>query len=744
MMSFLSPLALFGLATLAVPIVIHLFKPKRVRVVSFSSLRWLRASQQRLSKRIQWHQLLLFLLRAATLALLVLAAARPMLMRRGGSRSAQRFVIIDATRSMGYESPQGPNALVRAKGVAVDLLSEGGAGDHSAVCVVGNQARALGPLTPDPSVFLDAIAKLNVEAGELPLTDALRLIPLFQRGKPPPELIELFFLTCNLDASWRQSDIRAFIRDANCPVRVTVLSMADADLQNAWIVAADVLQGPTPQTQLLRVQIQANDAQITKRTVNLTGVHGFPDTKREVVLEAGRPSWATFELPSNPENEWKTGLLSLAPADSLPDDDRLWVDLAPRGQQTVLLIEAETTQVRELRPAFHLRTALETLAETTPGRFGLLYRTPDELQEQDLQRADWIFWVEPKAISASALAALKARVGAGAGVAIFAGPTTDLAYCNDALFAEPPADALLTRKFDGIVTAGEKQPRVKLTGIQWLHPLLAPFADPVYGDLPRAMFNAYVKLVDPGTVARDRVLATFPDQTPAILESDFGAGRVLLINATANDAWSDFPRHRGFLPWVDGLLGHLNGTAHGRRLNVGDSAYLLLGEFQETRPLRFTDPGGKSLQVTVQPRAGKRVVQSAPLIQPGVYTLSYTTAQGETVEEPVIVQVGRAQSRLVPADPEVLEEWWAPSAFSLVVPETQTRGQGGGMLRNSLELIFLCLALALFFCETILASQLCPRANPKIESASTVAMRGFFRGQMDAPANPEAAGEDGP
>ena len=53
MFGFLAPAALLGMALLAVPILLHLFKPKKVRRTPFSSLRWLRASQQRLSKRIQ-------------------------------------------------------------------------------------------------------------------------------------------------------------------------------------------------------------------------------------------------------------------------------------------------------------------------------------------------------------------------------------------------------------------------------------------------------------------------------------------------------------------------------------------------------------------------------------------------------------------------------------------------------------------------------------------------------------------
>ena len=738
MLSFLSPLALFGLAVLAVPVVIHLFKPKRVRVVPFSSLRWLRESQQRLSKRVQWHQLLLFLLRAGTLALLVLAAARPLLARRGGGGAAHRVVVIDAGRAMGYEGARGINAMTRAKSVAVDLLSEAAAGDLSSVCIVGETARALGPLTPDPSVFLDALARLNAEAGERPVTEALRLVPLLQRGKPRPERIELFFLTANLDASWRQSEIRDFLNDTPVPARVTVLSMAESDLQNAWIASADHLQGLTPGTQVLRVRVQANDAQITRRTVRLSGVKGMPDAEQDVALEAGRTAWATFELPVHDAAGVRTGLLTLSPSDALPDDDRYWVDLAPRGRQTLLLIEAETTQVRELQPAFHLRTALATLAEAAPGRFRVNVRAPEALQERDVMQADWVLWIDPRPVADDALAALRRRVQAGAGLALFLGPTTDFAFCNQALFQTASAeDSLLPRRLGETVAAGQGQPRVRLAGVVWSHPLLSPFADPVYGDLARVNFNAYARMEATAT-GRDRVLAAFPDDTPAILEADVGAGRVLVLNTSANDAWSDFPRLRGFLPWVDGLLVHLGGAPHGRNLGVGDAATFVLADLHENRPVQLLAPDGRPVNISLEARAGRRIVQSAPLSQPGIHTLRYTSGTGEAIERPVIVQTGRMQSRLMPMDAEVLEAWWAPAPLSVVVPETASRLYAGGTLRNSLERVLLLLAVVLFFCETLLASHLCPRANPRITSASTIAKRGFFRDQAQAAAPPGA------
>src|SRR5580704_16959305 len=115
-MTFLAPAALIGILLLAIPVVAHLFKPRKMRQTPFSSLRWLKQTQQRLSRRIQWHQWLLFLVRAACIAFLVLALGKPLIGFWGDSRPIDRVLIIDGSRSMDYRAPGLPSPWQRAQG----------------------------------------------------------------------------------------------------------------------------------------------------------------------------------------------------------------------------------------------------------------------------------------------------------------------------------------------------------------------------------------------------------------------------------------------------------------------------------------------------------------------------------------------------------------------------------------------------------------------------------------------------
>lgn len=125
-MNFLNPLFLIALSAVAVPIIIHMFSRRRVPVIPFSTLRFLRRSDRRSMRRINFRRLLLLLLRVAGVALVALAFARPVL--RGGiaalfpvTGSKAVCIMLDRSYSMGVEEDEGL-LFDRAKSILADIL----------------------------------------------------------------------------------------------------------------------------------------------------------------------------------------------------------------------------------------------------------------------------------------------------------------------------------------------------------------------------------------------------------------------------------------------------------------------------------------------------------------------------------------------------------------------------------------------------------------------------------------------
>src|SRR5687768_17701168 len=104
-MGFLAPLYVAGLLAVALPVIFHLIRRTPHGRQEFGSLMFLSPSPPRLTRRSRLTNIILLLLRAAALALLALAFARPFFQRNedlSTSRAAGKrvAVLVDTSASM--------------------------------------------------------------------------------------------------------------------------------------------------------------------------------------------------------------------------------------------------------------------------------------------------------------------------------------------------------------------------------------------------------------------------------------------------------------------------------------------------------------------------------------------------------------------------------------------------------------------------------------------------------------------
>jgi hypothetical protein len=125
-MSFLQPLALFGLIGAAIPPLLHLMGRKVPPIVSFPPIRYLSETERKHSRRLKLRNLLLLILRTVVIALIALAAARPVAnMGLGGTHSPTAVslivdnslssgAVIEGRRILDFLVEQGQHVLDRA------------------------------------------------------------------------------------------------------------------------------------------------------------------------------------------------------------------------------------------------------------------------------------------------------------------------------------------------------------------------------------------------------------------------------------------------------------------------------------------------------------------------------------------------------------------------------------------------------------------------------------------------------
>jgi len=108
----------------------------------------------------------------------------------------------------------------------------------------------------------------------------------------------------------------------------------------------------------------------------------------------------------------------------------------------------------------------------------------------------------------------------------------------------------------------------RLEGWEVDHPVFSPFADPQYGDLRRLTFRSITAMKpDAGT----RVLATFQDGSPALIQRDHGNGKVLWFASACDRDWGDWPTSRLYVPLVHQLLGYLTGLTEGGPIRLRET-----------------------------------------------------------------------------------------------------------------------------------------------------------------------------
>ncbi|HNM26701.1 MAG TPA: BatA domain-containing protein, partial [Saprospiraceae bacterium] len=122
-MQFVFPYFLAALATLAIPIIIHLFYFRRFKKVYFTNVRFLKEVKEETSNRQKLRNLLVLLMRCLAIIFLVLAFAQPFIPRSGAVKKGEKAVSIFVDNSFSMNALSKDAALLElAKKRARDIV----------------------------------------------------------------------------------------------------------------------------------------------------------------------------------------------------------------------------------------------------------------------------------------------------------------------------------------------------------------------------------------------------------------------------------------------------------------------------------------------------------------------------------------------------------------------------------------------------------------------------------------------
>ncbi len=562
---FTNAFLLAALAGLGIPVLIHLLLKRRNQRLKFSTLRFFETQDTKSTSRRKLRNLFLLLLRLLIFALIVLAFARPYLpeMLGGPARRPRRQVALVLDRSLSLTAKDaGGVRWEAALKAARDALGSLGDDDRAAIVGAAGRAEVLAAFAPAP-VTLQKLGTLSPEASTSDLADGIR-----EAARLVASSDDAFESSIVVVSDLQRSAVGS-LASAPLPkdLPVTFLPVGEAVPANLAVSALEVVSSETNAP----FATVSNFGDATASATAEFRLDGKPVWSRPVTLVAGGATNLDL-LPPRLEPGWHEAEVRLKGGDALAADDvRVAAFLVPSPVR-VLVVENRTAVRTFEEQSFFVMAALDPFhggTNAATGRFALEQVRPEtlaaKLQAAPKPGADggraWDAVVLPavKTLPPGAVTALSAFVKAGGGLVLFGGDSLASSRFN-AEFA-----GLLNLQVGEPVKADEDLPW-RLGDFDRKNPVFSVFAADGSGTPAVAEFTRRHP-VQPG--AGVSILARFDDGIPLVLEARAGAGRVLFANTSADTAWTDWQKHKSFVPWLVSAVAHVAGRDEDRLVEAG-------------------------------------------------------------------------------------------------------------------------------------------------------------------------------
>jgi len=531
-MAFLTPFFLLGLGAIAVPVLVHLIQREKKRVVEFPSLMFVRRIPYQSVRRRRIRHWALLLLRAAAVALIVFAFARPF-MRQGAVAAAavggarEIVIALDQSASMGYG-----DHWARATDAARAIVRGMGADDRATLVLFAKNAEENMRATADRSRLEAAINAAKVSSGATRFGPALKLAESIL-SRSPIKRREAVLISDFQQTGWSGSEEVRFPEGT----RVSTVSVASPHTANLSVPSVSFARASFSGQERITVTAglsNKGDDALKDVPVTLTiDGHEIQTEKASVAAHAsGSVSFTQFTLTGpNVRGTIHAG------TDLLPADNNFHFVLTPSAPVSLVVVDsgASSTSSLFLSKALSIgSTPAFQLDETSAVRL-----TPAAFEKRSV-----VILNDTTFPPAAGGGALKRFVERGGGLLVVAGDHTTW----------PPGDAdLLPGKLGATVDRISGRSG-SLGYLDYSHPVFEVFKAPRSGDFSAAHVFRYRALqAGPG----DRVLARFDDGAVAAAEKKVGAGRVIVWTSTLDDSWTDIGVKPIFLPLVHQVARYL-------------------------------------------------------------------------------------------------------------------------------------------------------------------------------------------
>lgn len=640
----LAPVFLWGLAALSVPLAIHLMHSPRARLIDFPSIRFLLACQRKATRRSRLKNIILMILRMLILALLAWGLSQPYRENEESNvlpdAPVSMVVVLDNSYSMGYVD-KGTSRFERAREAAIGLVNTLKPGDEVAVVLMNEKADpCVRQLTTNLENVKTALRGIELSVlgtnADPALREALRLVAKAgsaaaaaelsvpgAEGKEAEEIKEevkdeeakrrrrqeIHVLTDLQGYSWDAVVKSGFLKTVDTKARIYVSHFGRPGSPNSYIAKATVTAGG-PEEATVTAEVRASGAGAPGNIITLN-VNGKNVTQEAFAVRPGQPVSVPLAARFAEAGTYRC-VLTLQD-DALAVDDRYHFTVEVGERSRVLVVDGDPSAVSYLAETFYLGSALNPGGDLGVGGASVIDARIiplSRLATESFDELRCIILCNVAGVEGSILARIENFLREGGGLLIFCGGNTTAAEYNAWQFLPLSLTQRLgdptKRKSFGL---GEQRGDHKV------------FARGI--DLRSARFFVCYGSNRSSTKDGARVIASFDNGQPALVEGVFGQGKVLLYTSTCDLAWTNLPLRRAFLPWLYQMIYYLSSqdtTASAFRLKQPVKFQALAAQYKKA--ITVTGPDGKRVVLRPQIRRGYAEAVYTATEKPGLYHVS--------------------------------------------------------------------------------------------------------------------------
>lgn len=590
-MNLLHPWFLIGLAAVGLPVAVHYLTRPRPRVLPLSTIRFVREAVQQRRARHRLRDWIVLLLRAAAVALLVLAFARPLIGAKPVTSdepgNAVRVVVLDQSQSMAAVS-NGVQAFERARTAAAAHLGYA-PGLQADLILAGARPRATFPApSANFGAIREALASAAPRAEALNLKAAIDAAGEILAKAPPGRRRELVVVSDFQRSNWVAADFSPLPKETAIELESVAPKQAPANLA--------VLRVGTPgrveQGREAKLEVEIGNYSATPRDVQVEVSVAGASYRLAGHCSPGMTSVLSTDIVLT-AGGWQGGEARLVGAqDALAADDARSFVLDVRPPLTYLLITRDPAQPHVSASQFLERALVPN--KPRDGRQGerIVRADPDSLDRERVAAADVIVLDHPGRLSSESTKLLASVLRRGRGMLYVTAEPIDasnLSLLADAAGSDlkmpvqfvPPAAGAAR---DGLFIASTGRPG---------QGVFAAFGENLGAAIAPLRFAGGLDSRGIEGGLADDVAAAFSDRSACLVITSCGAGRLAILNADLGQ--SNLAASPVFVPLLGELVGRL--MARAGAADAAPSGELAVSylppEVTGAAGLAVVGPGGK-------------------------------------------------------------------------------------------------------------------------------------------------------